>query len=243
MKLGICQMSISKNIDINTNKILDFLDKASKQDVDLLVFPEMSLTGYNPDTLLSSSLNTIVDSCVYRIREKSNSLEIGAVIGHAYYKEDKLYNRLSVILPGEEIHTYDKLHLVELEQEYFEPGSKFLNFSYKNEIFGVMICRDQNDPKIAEELVKRGARFIFIISAHYYKPKEARWKLEKNRAIPITRAVENGVYVLLPNTVGSHLGMISLGNSLIADPDGAVVVSAGESEETILSLSLYEFEE
>ncbi len=106
-----------------------------------------------------------------------------------------------------------------------------------------MICRDQNDPKIAEELVKRGARFIFIISAHYYKPKEARWKLEKNRAIPITRAVENGVYVLLPNTVGSHLGMISLGNSLIADPDGAVVVSAGESEETILSLSLYEFEE
>ncbi len=52
MKLGICQMSISKNIDINTNKILDFLDKASKQDVDLLVFPEMSLTGYNPDTLL-----------------------------------------------------------------------------------------------------------------------------------------------------------------------------------------------
>ena len=51
------------------------------------------------------------------------------------------------------------------------------------------------------------------------------------------------MYVLLPNTVGSHLGMISLGNSLIADPDGAVVVSAGESEETILSLSLYEFEE
>ena len=62
----------------------------------------------------------------------------------------------------------------------------------------------------------------------------------KNRAIPITRAVENGVYVLLSNFVGSHLGMVSLGNSLIADPDGAVVSSAGESEESLLSVSIYE---
>ncbi|HHU69357.1 MAG TPA: carbon-nitrogen hydrolase family protein [Thermoanaerobacterales bacterium] len=243
MKLGICQMSISDDIDLNAKKIVNFLDKAREQDIDLLVFPEMSLTGYNPDIILASNLNTIVDSCINRIREKGDSLKIGAVIGHAYNEGDKLYNRLSVILPGEGIYTYDKMHLVQAEGKYFEPGSKFLTFTYKDEMFGVMICRDQNDPKIAEELVKRGAQFIFIISAHYYKPKEARWKLEKNRAIPITRAVENRVYVLLPNTVGSHLGMISLGNSLIADPDGAVVVSAGESEETILSLSLYEFEE
>ena len=40
----------------------------------------------------------------------------------------------------------------------------------------------------------------------------------KNRAIPITRAVENGVYVLLSNFVGSHLGMVSLGNSLLPTP-------------------------
>ena len=46
----------------------------------------------------------------------------------------------------------------------------------------------------------------------------------------------------MANTVGTHLGTISLGNSLIVDPDGAVVVSAGESEEGILSLSLFDVE-
>ena len=101
-----------------------------------------------------------------------------------------------------------------------------------------MICRDQNHPKLGLELVKKGAEFIYILSAHFYRPKEARWKVEKNRAIPITRAVENGVHVLLSNFVGSHLGLVSLGNSLIADPDGAVVVSAGENEESLLSVSV-----
>ena len=82
-------------------------------------------------------------------------------------------------------------------------------------------------------------KFLFILSAHFYNPKEARWKLEKNRAIPITRAVENGIYVLSQHC-STHLGHDKFwGNSLIVDPDGAVVVSAGEkSEEGILSLSL-----
>ncbi|HHY14154.1 MAG TPA: carbon-nitrogen hydrolase family protein [Thermoanaerobacterales bacterium] len=237
MKLGICQMPISDNIDVNKKKIIDFLEKANEQCIDLLAFPEMSLTGYT-EMILSQDLNVIVDDHINQIKDICNSLEIGSIIGHAYKEEDKLYNRISVILPEEDIYTYDKLHLVKAEQDYFEPGTKHLIFKYKDATFGAIICRDQNYPELTGKLVKEGAQFIFIISAHYYKPKEARWKLEKNRAIPITRAVENGVHVLLPNTVGSHIGMVSLGNSIIADPDGAVVVSAGESEETILSLFL-----
>ncbi len=61
--------------------------------------------------------------------------------------------------------------------------------------------------------------------------------MDKNRAIPITRAVENKAFVLLSNTVGTHLGMVSLGNSLIADPEGAVVVAADEYQEGLLLLS------
>jgi predicted amidohydrolase len=114
-------------------------------------------------------------------------------------------------------------------------------FPFGDAKIGVIICRDQNYPELCRALTKAGAQFIYILSAHFYGPKEARWKLEKNRAIPITRAVENKVYVLLSNFVGSHLGKVSLGNSLIADPDGAVVVSAGETEEGLLSVSIDDF--
>jgi predicted amidohydrolase len=242
MKLGACQMTVSENTRVNLNKILNFLDEASEQGIDLLVFPEMVLTGYTPDVVLSSRINNMIDEYLMMIKEKIKRLQIAAIIGHPYKEEGKLFNRASAILPDGQVYTYDKNNLVDIEKKYFEPGEKTLTFKYKDEVFGVIICRDQNYPKLAQEVVKSGAKFLFILSAHFYNPKEARWKLEKNRAIPITRAVENGIYVLMANTVGSHLGTISLGNSLIVDPDGAVVVSAGESEEGILSLSLFDVE-
>jgi len=164
---------------------------------------------------------------------------IAVIVGHPSRKDDKLYNCASAFLPDGSTFKYDKKYPTELELKYFEAGDKEpLVFPFRGKKIGVIICRDQNYPELARYLTKEGAQFIYILSAHFYNPKEARWKLEKNRAIPITRAVENKVYVFLSNAVGSHLGMVSLGNSLIADPEGAVVVSAGESEEGIISLSV-----
>lgn len=101
----------------------------------------------------------------------------------------------------------------------------------------MIICRDQNYPELARETCK-DVDALFILCAHYYKPLEARWKVDKNRALPIARAVENHCYVFMANTIGSHIGMISLGNSLIADPEGVLVVLADESSETIITCDI-----
>jgi predicted amidohydrolase len=241
MKLGVCQMSVSEKLEINTKKIIGFIEHAAAQNIDIIGLPEMALTGYTKEILDDEKMNDTVRQSLSKIRETCEVFNTAAIVGHPYKKGDELYNSTSVFLPDGNTYTYDKMYPTEVELEYFESGKKNpLVFTYRGKKIGVMICRDQNYPGLAKELVKGGAEFIYILSAHFYNPKEARWKLEKNRAIPITRAVENGVHVLLSNFVGSHLGMISLGNSLIAEPDGAVVVSAGESEESLLSISIYE---
>ncbi|HHY70863.1 MAG TPA: carbon-nitrogen hydrolase family protein [Thermoanaerobacterales bacterium] len=241
MKLGVCQMAVSEKLEVNTKKIKDFIKHAATQNIDIIGFPEMALTGYTKDILDDKNMNDILKKPLSEIRETCEVFNTAAIVGHPYKKSDELYNSTSVFLPDGNTYTYDKKYPTEVELEYFEVGKKNpLVFTCSGKKIGVMICRDQNYPDLAKELVKGGAEFIYILSAHFYDPKEARWKLEKNRAIPITRAVENCVHVLLSNFVGSHLGMVSLGNSLIADPDGAVVSSAGESEESLLSVSIHE---
>ena len=239
MKLAVCQMALSNNLDNNAAQILRFMEKAAAQEVKLICFPEMSLTGYSSELLSSLELNLIVGKVQQQIEEKCNELQLGAVIGYGYRKGDNLFNRAGAILPGSKgiQFTYDKNYLTKIEEKYFQPGLGTLVFPYQGTRIGIIICRDQNYPLLTKKLRDEGAEYIFILAAHYYNSKEARWKLDKNKAIPITRAVENKVYVLLSNTVGTHLGMISLGNSLIADPEGAVVVAADECQEGLLLLS------
>lgn len=241
MKLAICQRAISEKLESNIAQSIHFMEKASANGVELLCFPEMSLTGYIPELLSRPDLNTVVGEALQHIKEKCNILNIGVIIGYGYQKGGFLFNRAGIILPGASMFTYDKIHLTETEKKYFHPGTESLVFPFRGTRLGVIICRDQNYPLLTKKLKEQGASYIFILSAHYYDPKEARWKLEKNRAIPVTRAVENKIHVLMANTVGTHIGMISLGNSLIADPDGAVVVSAGEHEEGLLMLSTDSF--
>jgi predicted amidohydrolase len=229
-------MSVSENLNTNLSKVLNFIETAAAQKIDIIGFPEMSLTGYTPEVVFSENLNSLMDTSLKQIQKKCCELNIAAIIGHPYKNGYNLYNRASAILPNGQTFIYNKTHLVDLEKKFFTPGNDLLAFCYRDEKIGVIICRDQNDPTLCVKLKGKGVKYIYILSAHYYKPKEARWKIDKNKAIPITRAVENNVYTLLPNTVGSHLGMVSLGYSLIAGPDGALVVLAGESEETILSL-------
>lgn len=238
MKFGVVQLSIGEKVEYNLERIYRYMEKAAEEGVDLLAFPEMFLTGYNPSFLDNMDINSMVDDALDEIGKKGRELGVGIIVGHGYCHSNKFINRASVLLPDGCRLKYDKINLTEEEKKYFIPGSDRLCFEFKGHKIGVIICRDQNDPMLVKHLKEQGIDMLYILSAHYYTPKEARWKVEKNRAIPIARAVENRIYVLLSNAVGSHIGMISLGNSLIVDPDGCVVASAGESDECLLTVCI-----
>jgi predicted amidohydrolase len=227
-------MFITNDLDTNIETVLKITKDAARKGVDLLVFPEMCLNGYNSKLLARKDFSDDLNRALDKISQQSTELNLGLILGRAIFANKKLYNAATVILPDGTTHTYYKNNLTSAEDKYFSPGSEPLTFTYQGCRFGVIICRDQNHPNLVRETCKN-VDALFILSAHYYKPLEARWKVDKNRALPIARAVENHCYVCLANAVGSHIGIISLGNSLIADPEGALVVLADESSETIIT--------
>jgi predicted amidohydrolase len=237
LRVGAAQTFITDQVETNTETVLLMAENAARMGVQLLVFPEMCLNGYHPKTLTQQNIDDQLKTAIDKISRKAAKLEIGLIVGRAVFADSKLYNAATVILPDKTTYTYYKNNLTSAEEKYFTPGTKQLSFTYRDHRFGVIICRDQNYPELARQTCEN-ADALFILSAHYYKPPEARWKIDKNRALPIARAVENHCYVFLANAVGSHIGMISLGNSLIADPKGVLAALADETSETIISCDI-----
>jgi len=91
---------------------------------------------------------------------------------------------------------------------------------------------------LARKYKTLGADALVILAAYFYEPREAIQKVDKNRALPIARAVENGLFVLKANAVGSANGKISLGDSIIVDPNGFVIQEADRRTEMILSCKI-----
>ncbi|HHY30798.1 MAG TPA: carbon-nitrogen hydrolase family protein, partial [Syntrophaceticus sp.] len=193
MRLGAAQMFIANELETNTETVLMMAEEASRKGIELLVFPEMCLNGYNPDTLTQDNFNDKLNMALDKISRKSAELNLGLIVGRAVFADEKLYNAATVILPDGTTHTFYKNNLTAAEEKYFTPGTKPLTFAYQGYKLGVIICRDQNYPELARETCK-DVDALFILCAHYYKPLEARWKVDKNRALPIVRAVENHCY-------------------------------------------------
>ena len=120
---------------------------------------------------------------------------------------------------------------------YTKKGKEPLIFQFEEVKLGILICRDQNDPMLAREYKTSEADAIFILSAHFYEPIEAIRKLNKNRALPIARAVENNLFVKA-NAVGSNNNKISLGGSLIIDPGGFIIHEGNNIDEMVLSYDI-----
>jgi predicted amidohydrolase len=96
-----------------------------------------------------------------------------------------------------------------------------------------LICRDQNYPELGKRYKNSDVDLIFILSSHFYPPREAQLKIDKNKALPIARAVENGLYVFKANSIGKQYGYVNLGRSIIVDRDGSVIYEAVSNQEEL----------
>ena len=130
VKLGVCQMAVSEKLEVNTNKIIDFIKQAATQNIDVIGFPEMALTGYTEEILRTENMNNIVSNALSEIKKTCKDVNTVAIVGHPYKKGEELYNRTSVFTWGK-TYTYDKKYPTEVELKYFEKGNNSpLVFTY-----------------------------------------------------------------------------------------------------------------
>ena len=237
MKAAIAQVMLYNDIDANATTISNFIARASQAHIDLLCFPECSVTGYVRD-FTTVDANTMMHT-VQRIQEQVIHDSVNVIVGAPYVDDrGKRFNSAIALLKNGKRYMYHKINLTSSETAYFDSGTTPLTFPLKEVTFGVLICRDQNDAMLARTYKTMGVDALVILAAHFYEPREAKQKLDKNRALPIARAVENGLFVLKANAVGSANGTISCGDSILVDPNGYVIQEADHRTEMILSCNI-----
>lgn len=236
MKAAVAQVKLYNDMDANFLTISKYISLASKEDIDILCFPECNITGYVRD-FSKVNQNKLIET-LNIIQEQVAKDCVNVIVGAPYFERKKRFNSAIVLLTNGERHIYHKINLTSSEETYFKKGKKPLIFQLGDAKFGVLICRDQNDPMLACEYKISGADAIFILSAHFYEPIEAIRKLNKNRALPIARAVENNLFVLKANAVGLNNKKISLGGSLIIDPNGFIIHEGDKVNEMVLSYDI-----
>ncbi|MEE9423296.1 MAG: nitrilase-related carbon-nitrogen hydrolase, partial [Gammaproteobacteria bacterium] len=170
---------------------------------DLIVFPELTLTGYPPeDLLLRPGLQRMVDRALEKIMSEVRNIHI--LIGHPLQEGDKRFNVASILFNGKTLAVCHKHDLPNYsvfdERRYFSSGKGYAITSIKNIKLGVTICEDIWRPEPARLATDAGAQLLVNINA---SPFHAGKGVERE-AVVAQRVKECGIPVVYANLVGGQ---------------------------------------
>src|ERR671922_76572 len=216
----------------NARKIAERTARAREEGASLVVFPELTLTGYPPEDLLLKT--HFLDSARVALDELAGQTRgIVALVGFPERRDD-VYNAAAVLADGRVAAVYRKIHLPNYgvfdEQRYFQAGSQPALFELDGVRIGVTICEDiwePGPPATTEALA--GAEVIVNLSA---SPYHAGKGLERERML-VQRAVDNLAAMVFTNTVGGQDELVFDGHSVAIDQDGKVLARCPQFEESL----------
>jgi NAD+ synthase (glutamine-hydrolysing) len=223
----------------NASMILDWTRRAKKKKADIVVFPELAVTGYPPEDLVLkpqfiAGNMEVVRQLVTKVRG------IAAVVGFVDRgKKNELYNAAALISDGKLVDVYHKVFLPNYgvfdEFRYFRPGTRFPVYNFRNIKFGINICEDiwhREGP--ARRQSEAGAELIININASPFE----KGKPETRERILAERSTENGVAIAYVNTVGGQDELVFDGMSMVSDHTGLITARGKQFEEDMLTVDL-----
>ena len=221
------------DISGNTARILEYCERVKvESDADLIVFPELSISGYPPeDLLLHSGLKRRIAEAVELIRQ--NVRGIAVLVGFPEYTQDHIFNSCAVYNNGKELIRYRKHALPNYsvfdEKRYFTPGSETAVFELHGIKIGINICEDIWYSKPARLSKSAGAQLIIVINGSPYQ-KDG----QNIRESTIKRRIsEVKIPIVYLNLVGGQDELIFDGASFVMNEKGDVTYRAPAFEETI----------
>jgi omega-amidase len=240
MKVATAQISCSLgDPKANLLKVGDFSRSAKDAGVELIVFPEMTDTGYSMP-VIQAHANSWSSGFVPGLQEIAAKVSIAIVCGVSERDGTSTYNSLVLVdQRGEIAAKYRKSHLYAVapveEQKCFASGDRFASFALGDLRFGFSICYDLRFPEMYRKLVVEQNVGAFILSSAWPFPR-----LEHFRTLALARAIENQSYVIASNRVGKDDDLWFCGSSAIIDPRGVLVASASADREELIHADLSE---
>ena len=209
------------------------LANIKEQRLDLLILPELFLTGYNVGERLIEWAETQDGTFAGRIAKLAEQNRIAIHYGFAERDGSQLYNTsLCIDGDGKCIGKHQKLLFPPgFESQYFTPGNRCTLFSIGSFNIATLICYDAEFPEACRHVVAMGANLIIMPSV-----LSEKWGVVSEKMAP-TRAFENGVFVCYAGQCGRENGRAYFGGSCIISPGGKELARAGKTE-TVLFATL-----
>src|SRR5262245_6755643 len=234
MRLALAQINtVVGDLDGNRDLILGRLDEARTARADLVLFPELAVTGYPPEDLLLRP--GFVQAAAGSLGEiAAEARDVVALVGFPHFDAD-LHNACAVCADGEVKAVYRKRFLPNYgvfdEVRYFAPGRDLVVLELGGTLVGVTICEDMWQPgPPATDLALAGAELLVNVSA---SPFHVGKELEREEMF-VTRARDTSCFVAFCNAVGGQDELIFDGHSCVLDDQGDVVARAAGFEEALL---------
>jgi predicted amidohydrolase len=228
MRISIVQME-PKFLDVesNFNTMKEYYKKSSS---DLILYPELSLSGYNFNDKSEVELCALTQSSeiIKYFLDETHKNNNAVAFGTVFKRGDKFHN--SQIFIGEDrVTVYDKMNLFNRENLFFTPGKEMKIVEFKGYKFGMSVCFDWFNPEFFRNLAKNGADVI-LHSANLVMP----YCQQAN----ITRSVENRIYIVTANRIGRERDLYFTGMSQITDPYGKILIRLGEDVEGVYEVNI-----
>src|SRR5437763_10139823 len=234
MRIALAQINtVVGDLDGNAERIRSRLAEAKEEQTDLVVFPELAVTGYPPEDLLLRP--SFVRAAQQQAEELARETRgIVALIGVPWLDRD-LYNACAVCAAGEIKTVYRKRCLPNYgvfdEDRYFAPASDLVLLEHGGTLVGVTICEDMWQPgPPATELALAGAQVLVNLSASPFHLLRDREREE----MFATRARDNSCFVAFCNAVGGQDELIFDGHSLLLDEQGRLLARGPGFEEALV---------
>jgi NAD+ synthase (glutamine-hydrolysing) len=236
LRIALAQLNaVVGDLSGNARKVLSHVKRAEKQGVNILIFPEMIITGYPPEDLLlkpafiRDNLKTLD-----KIRKEVKDPRMLVLLGYVDKKKD-IHNAAAVIYRGKVVATYYKIYLPNYgvfdEARYFQPGFRPMVVKWGKVSIGISTCEDMWYPGgPAYQAALSEADILANLSSSPYHIG----KTELRERIFATRARENVAVVALCNMVGGQDELVFEGSSAVFASTGEVVARARAFEEDFL---------
>jgi NAD+ synthase (glutamine-hydrolysing) len=224
LRIALAQLNIPVgDVDGNTERVIKAANDArDRLAADLVLFPELTLTGYPPEDLLfHAGVRRQVADGLERLR--SDITGITALVGYPEYVEQRIYNACCVLSDGEVLLNYRKRELPNYkvfdEKRYFTPGTEVGLLDIKGIRIATLICEDIWEPAAARAAKEAGAQLIVIINGSPYSLNYQ----QRREATVGKRIAEVHLPVVYLNLLGGQDELVFDGNSFVMNARGEVV--------------------
>ena len=241
LRLALAQINpIIGHLSYNRDKIISFIGQAKKSKADIVVFPELALTGYPPEDLLLKK--HFVDDSLKELNYICQYVDdIVVYVGCIARKRRWKINNVAAVLYQHQVRAiYRKIELPNYsvfdEKRYFVPGRKFLLVEPNGMRLGTSICGDIWIKKgfVIEKQAQLGARLNINLSASPYYANKIQERIDLLKE----QATKFNTYISYTNLVGGQDEIVFDGGSMVVNPSGKIVAAARQFSEDLLVIDI-----